>query len=206
MGPIHLYGKMCRISNDFSFEASGPVLLVGGGGGGGEWGGGGGQLISLSDQEKFRTDFQDGVHGDHNGFQQEAHGPPLAHLSEIATADMQNQTLCNIFLIQSLQPMKGSSFEQFLVFKKNVLFFFYYHYFTIYAHDKSMECDHLTKPTMPLSTVGSTWNLVKIGQMISDKKVFNNIMILYIVLVLRFYDPVNPMGSCRAWSVYLTKF
>ena len=22
--------------------------------------------------------------------------------------------------------------------------------------------------------------------------------------VLRFYDPVNPMGSCRAWSVYLT--
>ena len=22
--------------------------------------------------------------------------------------------------------------------------------------------------------------------------------------VLRFYSPVNPMGSCRAWSVYLT--
>ena len=22
--------------------------------------------------------------------------------------------------------------------------------------------------------------------------------------VLRFYGPVNPMGSCRAWSVYLT--
>ena len=24
------------------------------------------------------------------------------------------------------------------------------------------------------------------------------------VFVLRFYSPVNPMGSCRAWSVYLT--
>ena len=22
--------------------------------------------------------------------------------------------------------------------------------------------------------------------------------------VLRFYGPVNPMGSCRVWSVYLT--
>ena len=24
------------------------------------------------------------------------------------------------------------------------------------------------------------------------------------VFVLRFYGPVNPMGSCRGWSVYLT--
>ena len=24
------------------------------------------------------------------------------------------------------------------------------------------------------------------------------------MFVLRFYGPVNPMGSCRAWSVYLT--
>ena len=24
------------------------------------------------------------------------------------------------------------------------------------------------------------------------------------LFVLRFYGPVNPMGSCRAWSVYLT--
>ena len=24
------------------------------------------------------------------------------------------------------------------------------------------------------------------------------------IFVLRFYSPVNPMGSCRAWSVYLT--
>ena len=27
---------------------------------------------------------------------------------------------------------------------------------------------------------------------------------LMILFVLRFYDPVNPMGSCRARSVYLT--
>ena len=27
---------------------------------------------------------------------------------------------------------------------------------------------------------------------------------LPVVFVLRFYSPVNPMGSCRAWSVYLT--
>ena len=27
---------------------------------------------------------------------------------------------------------------------------------------------------------------------------------LLILFVLRFYGPVNPMGSCRAWSVYLT--
>ena len=24
------------------------------------------------------------------------------------------------------------------------------------------------------------------------------------LFVLRLYGPVNPMGSCRAWSVYLT--
>ena len=24
------------------------------------------------------------------------------------------------------------------------------------------------------------------------------------LFVLRFYGPVNPMGSCQAWSVYLT--
>ena len=44
---------------------------------------------------------------------QEAHGPRFAHLSDIATADM--QMLCNIFPILSSQPMKISSFEQFLV-------------------------------------------------------------------------------------------
>ena len=54
--------------------------------------------------------------------QQEAHGPQLAHLSEIAS--LQNMhLLCNIFSILSLQLMKGLSFKQFLVLKKKNVFF-----------------------------------------------------------------------------------
>ena len=50
--------------------------------------------------------------------EQEAHGPRFAQLSDITTADM--QMLCNIFPILSSQLMKISSFEQFLVLKKNI--------------------------------------------------------------------------------------
>ena len=50
--------------------------------------------------------------------EQEAHRPQFAHLSDIATADM--QMLCNIFPTLSSQLMKISSFEQFLVLKKNI--------------------------------------------------------------------------------------
>ena len=42
----------------------------------------------------------------------------LTHLRDIATADV--QMLCNIFLILALQLMKGSSFKQVLVLKKNI--------------------------------------------------------------------------------------
>ena len=49
---------------------------------------------------------------------QEAHGPRVAHLSDIATADM--QMLCNIFPILSSQLLKRSSFKQFLILKKNI--------------------------------------------------------------------------------------
>ena len=62
---------------------------------------------------------------------QEAHGPRFAHLSDIATADM--QMLCNIFPILSSQLMKISSYEQFLVLKKNIWAW------------QSMEHDHLNK-------------------------------------------------------------
>ena len=62
---------------------------------------------------------------------QDAHGPQLAHLSDTATADM--QMLCNIFPILSLQLMKGSSFKQFLVLKKNI------------CSGQSMERDDLNK-------------------------------------------------------------
>ena len=51
---------------------------------------------------------------------QEAHGPRVAHLSDIATADM--QMLCNIFPILSSQLMKISSFKQFLILKKNIIY------------------------------------------------------------------------------------
>ena len=53
-----------------------------------------------------------------NNNKQEAHGPRVAHLSDIATADM--QMLCNIFPILSSQLMKRSSFKQFLILKKNI--------------------------------------------------------------------------------------
>ena len=46
---------------------------------------------------------------------QEAHGPLVTHLSDIATADM--QMLCNNFQILSSQLMKRSSFKQFLILK-----------------------------------------------------------------------------------------
>ena len=62
---------------------------------------------------------------------QEAHGPRFAHLSDIATADM--QMLCNIFPILSLQLMKIPSFEQFLGLKKNIRAW------------QSMEHDYLNK-------------------------------------------------------------
>ena len=33
---------------------------------------------------------------------------------------------------------------------------------------------------------------------------FYNRIAIVCLFVLRFYCPVNPMGACRAWSVYLT--
>ena len=46
--------------------------------------------------------------------------PQVAHLSDIATADM--QMLCNIFPIMSSQLMKSSPFKQFLILKKNIIY------------------------------------------------------------------------------------
>ena len=48
--------------------------------------------------------------------EQEAHGPQLTHLTDIATLDMQMQHFSNL----SSQLMKRSSFKQFLVLKKNI--------------------------------------------------------------------------------------
>ena len=85
-----------------------------------------------------------------NKKKQEAHRPRLAHLSEIATADM--QMLCNIFPILSLQLMKGSSFKLFLVcFEEEYLGMTVngaWSFEQIFSH---------------ISTAGSVWNLVEIG-------------------------------------------
>ena len=51
----------------------------------------------------------------------------------MASSPVDMQMLCNIFSILSLQLMKGSSFEQFLVLKKkNVCFIIF---FSVYGHD-----------------------------------------------------------------------
>ena len=47
-------------------------------------------------------------------------GPRATHLSDIATADM--QMLCNIFPVLSSQLMKRSTFKQFLILKKNIIY------------------------------------------------------------------------------------
>ena len=74
--------------------------------------------------------------------------------------------------------MKGSSFEQFLVLKmKNVLFFI-----IIILPYMGMTVNRawpFEQTLNPVSTVGLTWKLVEIGQLISEEKVFNNIIILY---------------------------
>ena len=72
----------------------------------------------------------------HSGFgggggKQKAHGPWLAHLSEIATADM--QMLCNIFPILSLQLMKGSTFVQSWFWSRGMCFLLLFFYHIIWA-------------------------------------------------------------------------
>ena len=70
------------------------------------------------DEKSFAVGIGVGYQEDPRWAKQEAHGPRFAHLSDIATADM--QMLCNIFRILSSQVMKISSFEQFLDLKKNI--------------------------------------------------------------------------------------
>ena len=64
--------------------------------------------------------------------------------------------------------MKGSSFEQVLVLKKKNVFGEVYRYFTIYEHDSQWSIN--SRILMKLHGI---------GQLISEEKVFNNMMILY---------------------------
>ena len=84
---------------------------------------------------------------------QEAHGPRVPHLSDIPTADI--QMLCNIFQILSLQLMKRSSFKHFLILKMNI-----YGMTVNEAWSFEQTLNHI-------STVGSMWNLVTIGLVVS---------------------------------------
>ena len=86
---------------------------------------------------------------------------PKAHSPEWATADM--QMLCNSFQILSLQLMKDSLFEQFMVLKKkNVLVFFFFFFssssFIIILPYMCMAV--IWKTLNPISTVGAKGNLV----------------------------------------------
>ena len=75
--------------------------------------------------------------------------------------------------------MKGSSFEQTLVVKKKNAFTIFIIINLPYM-DITVNGAWPFKQTLnPVSTVGSTWKLVENGQQISEEKVFNNIMILY---------------------------
>ena len=80
---------------------------------------------TLSEQGAFKFTSLHCVHNIQNYHvpcimcKQEAHGPQVAHLSDIATADM--QMLCNIFPVLSSQLMKRST-KQFLILKKNIIY------------------------------------------------------------------------------------
>ena len=98
-------------------------------------------------------------------FKQDAQGLRLAHLSDIATADM--QMLCNIFPILSLQLMKGPSFKQLLILNKNMWAW------------QSVEHDHLNKLSISFQQMVQCEIWWKFLGWVVSKELFNNIMILY---------------------------
>ena len=53
------------------------------------------------------------------------------------------------------------------------------------------------KSVINLSSAESVHSMVSVNQL-------GLLSFFKCLFVLRFYGPVNPMGSCRAWSVYLT--
>ena len=47
-------------------------------------------------------------------------------------------------------------------------------------------------------------NLKQLDRVAWPEKTPIRLLLFFCLFVLRFYGPVNPMGSCRARSVYLT--
>ena len=55
----------------------------------------------------------------------------------------------------------------------------WFFFIIIIIYDSQWSLTDLLNTLNPVSKAGATWNLVEIGQLISEEKVFNNIMILY---------------------------
>ena len=51
---------------------------------------------------------------------------------------------------------------------------------------------------------GKNKKTISVGILLKSLPSVLSVKLLYCLFVLRFYGPVNPMGSCRARSVYLT--
>ena len=67
-------------------------------------------------------------------------------------------------------------------------------------------CVEVLQPSQPngvMSSVVSLSNHTFTGQAKSSKRL-TSIVHIVCLFVLKFYGPVNPMGSCRERSVYLT--
>ena len=61
--------------------------------------------------------------------------------------------------------------------KEKYVVFFYY--FLTYMGMTINGAWPFAQTLNPIPTVGSTWNLVEIGQVVSDQKLFNNTIVLY---------------------------
>ena len=59
-------------------------------------------------------------------------------------------------------------------------------------------------PRVKLASCKSALNPPVVCSTDRSKAVVPVLVLLLVLFVLRFYGPVNPMGSCRARSVYLT--
>ena len=64
---------------------------------------------------------------------------------------------------------------------------------------------------VPSQNMNTEKNKLMDGKLVFFASILNcftqNLAIMnHVILIkLRFYGPVNPLGSCQAWSVYLTK-
>ena len=89
-------------------------------------------------------------------------GPQYAYPSETATADM--QMLCNIFQSCRCNNWQGHHLRSYWFWQRRTCFFIIS--FTLYVHD-SHGMWPFEQTLNPVSTIGSTRNLTKIGQVVS---------------------------------------